>query len=121
VIDILRSFVGGALQGTVAKAAAQVLGKTDLGSVDGLLQRLELAGLGPQVASWLGNGEKLPISGDQLRKALGERTLDQLAGHLGLDPNDLLRHMAKHLPGAIDLLNRKPGAEFPARATGRGS
>jgi uncharacterized protein YidB (DUF937 family) len=43
----------------------QILGNTVLGSAGGLLQQLQKSGLGPQVASWLGNGANLPVSADR--------------------------------------------------------
>ena len=73
--DIFGSIFGSAMKGiagqleTAALPAilSQVLGKTNLGSVGGLLQQLQQSGLGPQVASWLGNGANMPVSVDQLR------------------------------------------------------
>lgn len=117
--DILGSILGGALKRLAGQAGqeaapagisdilAQVLGNTDLGSLGGLLQQLQQSGLGPQVASWLGNGQNLPVTADQLRNALGEQNLGQLANQLGLPSEELLRHMADHLPGAIDALSPK--------------
>jgi uncharacterized protein YidB (DUF937 family) len=86
---------------------SQVLGKTDLGSVGGLLQQLQQSGLTSQVASWLGNGQNMPISVDQLKNALGEQNLSQLAGQFGLPAEEMLKHLANHLPDAIDTLSPK--------------
>jgi uncharacterized protein YidB (DUF937 family) len=79
-----------------------VLSRTDLGSIGGLLQQLQQSGLGPQVASWLGNGENLPISADQLKDALSDQHLRQLATQLGIPVDQLLDQLSQHLPGAID-------------------
>jgi uncharacterized protein YidB (DUF937 family) len=84
---------------------AQVLGNTDLGSVGGLLQQLQKSGLGPQVNSWLGNGANLPVSVDQLRAALGDEHVRQLAASFGIPivPIDqLLGQLSQHLPAAVD-------------------
>jgi uncharacterized protein YidB (DUF937 family) len=117
VSDILGSILGSALKGLTGQgdqpAAAsgipdilsQVLGKTDLGSVGGLLQQLEQSGLASQVASWLGNGQNLPVSVDQLRNALGEQNLGQLASQFGVPAEEMLKHLANHLPGAIDQMS----------------
>ena len=121
--DILGSILGSALKGLAGQGAqepaapgvpdilSQVLGRTDLGSVGGLLQQLEQSGLGAQVASWLGSGQNLPVSVDQLRNALGEQNLGQLASQFGLPAEDLLRHLADHLPGAIDALSPNGSVE----------
>jgi uncharacterized protein YidB (DUF937 family) len=122
--DILGSILGSALKGLAGQGAqepaapagipdilSQVLGRTDLGSVGGLLQQLEQSGLGSQVASWLGSGQNLPVSVDQLRNALGEQNLGQLASQFGLPAEELLRHLADHLPGAIDAMSPKGSVE----------
>jgi uncharacterized protein YidB (DUF937 family) len=110
VSDIFGSILGSALKGLAGQGGtgalsdilSQVLGKTNLGSVGGLLQQLQQAGLGPQVASWLGNGQNLPVSADQLRSALGDQHLRQLATQLGLPVDQLLGELSQHLPGAVD-------------------
>jgi uncharacterized protein YidB (DUF937 family) len=119
VSDILGSILGSALKGLAGQAGqqerapaglpdilAQVLGKTDLGSLGGLLQQLEQSGLGAQVASWLGNGQNLPVTIEELRNALGEQPLRQLASQFDLPVDELLRHLAQHLPNAVDGLSR---------------
>jgi len=98
----LRGFAGQGGGGAISDILSQVLGKTDLGGVGGLLQQLQQSGLGPQVASWLGNGQNLPVSTDQLKSALGDQHLRQLATQLGLPVDQLLGELSQHLPGAID-------------------
>ena len=108
--DILGGILGNALKGIAGQLGtqalpvilSQVLGKTDLGSVGGLLQKLQQSGLGPQVASWLGNGANLPVSVDQLKDAMGDQHLRQLATQLGLPVDQLLNQLSQHLPGAVD-------------------
>ena len=108
--DIFGSIFGNAMKGiagqleTAALPAilSQVLGKTNLGSVGGLLQQLQQSGLGPQVASWLGNGANMPVSVDQLKQALGDQHLRQLATQFGIPVDQLLGQLAQHLPAAVD-------------------
>ena len=108
--DIFGGILGSALKGLAGQGGtgalsdilSQVLGKTNLGSVGGLLQQLQQSGLGPQVASWLGNGQNLPVSADQLKSALGDQHLRQLATQLGLPVDQLLGELSQHLPGAVD-------------------
>jgi uncharacterized protein YidB (DUF937 family) len=88
--------------GGLSAILAQILANTDLGSVGGLLQQLQKSGLGPQVASWLGNGANLPVSVDQLRAALGNEQVRQLATSLGIPVDQLLGQLSQHLPAAID-------------------
>ena len=106
--DIFGSILGSALKGLTGQAGglpavlSQVLDRTDLGSIGGLLQQLQQSGLGPQVASWLGNGQNLPVSVDQLKNALGDQHLRQLATQFGLPVDQLLAELSQHLPGAVD-------------------
>lgn len=108
--DVFGSILGNALRGlagpdgtgALPNILSQLLGKTDLGSIGGLLQQLQQSGLAEQVASWLGNGENLPISVDQLKSALGDQRLRQLAAQLGLPVDQLLDQLSQHLPGAVD-------------------
>ena len=107
---IFGDILGNALKGMAGQMEAQtlpvilsqVLGRTDLGSVGGLLQKLQQSGLGPQVASWLGNGANMPITADQLRQALGDQHLRQIATQLGLPIDQLLGQLSQHLPAAVD-------------------
>ena len=98
----LRGLAGQGGTGALSDILSQVLSKTDFGSVGGLLQRLQQSGLGPQVASWLGNGQNLPVSVDQLKNALGDQHMWQLATQLGLPVDQLLDQLSKHLPDAVD-------------------
>ena len=111
--DIFGSILGSALRGLAGQGGtgalsdilSQVLGKTDLGSIGGLLQQLQQSGLAAQVASWLGNGANLPVSVDQLKSALGDQHLRQLATQLGLPVDQLLGQLSQHLPGAVDRMS----------------
>lgn len=127
--DILGNILGSALKELAGQAGqtqaapgglpdilAQVLGKTDLGSLGGLLRQLEQSGLGAEVASWLGNGANLPVSADQLRRALGDDTLRQLESQLNLPVGDLLRQLSQHLPDAVDRLS--PNGSLPGSPSG---
>ena len=111
--SILGDLLGNALQGVARQVEtqalpnilSQVLGKTDLGGLGGLLQQLQQSGLGPQVSSWLGNGANMPVTADQLRQALGDARVRQLANAFGLPIDQVLAQMSQHLPGAVDHLS----------------
>jgi uncharacterized protein YidB (DUF937 family) len=108
--SIFGDIIGSALRGVAGQLdsqelpviLSQVLGRTDLGSIGGLLQQLQQSGLGAQVASWLGNGANMPITVDQLKNALGDQQVQQLARSLGLPVDQVLAQLSQHLPGAID-------------------
>jgi uncharacterized protein YidB (DUF937 family) len=104
---------------------SQYLGKTEIGSVAGLLDRLRAAGLGPEVDSWLGPGPNLPVSPEQLRAAIGEPALEQFAAATGLSIDKIMPLMATYLPQTVDLISPEgvlveppPSSEEPPRASG---
>jgi uncharacterized protein YidB (DUF937 family) len=112
---IFGDLIGGVLKGLTGQQGqtggglggilGQVLANTDLRSLGGLLDQLQKSGLGPQVNSWLGNGANLPISVDQLRQALGDDTIRQIATSFGIPIDALLNQLSQHLPATIDKLS----------------
>ena len=74
------------------------------GGLGGLVEKFNQAGLGEVVGSWIGKGENLPVSADQIREVLGSDAVGQIAGQLGIDPSQASGQLAELLPGLIDKL-----------------
>ena len=111
LFDNLSSAVKG-LAGQAETAAlpallSAALARTDLKDMQGLLNKLQQSGLGKQVSSWLGDGKNLPITADQLRAALGNEQIQQLAAHFGLPVDKILATVAEQLPGIVDQMSPK--------------
>jgi uncharacterized protein YidB (DUF937 family) len=87
-------------------------GSGGIGGLGGLLQRFQSAGLGDQIASWIGSGANTPISADQIKSALGDGPLRALAEHAGLDEDEAASHLSSLLPQMVDKLT--PGGQVPA-------
>jgi uncharacterized protein YidB (DUF937 family) len=112
-MGLFDEIVSGALKGVMGQSEqsllpgllSQLLANTNLGSVGGLLQQLQQGGLGGQVASWLGNGANHAISPDQLRSALGNEQLQQLAQSAGLPIDKLLAMLSQQLPQTVDKMS----------------
>jgi len=81
------------------------------GGLSGLVAQFERNGLGGIAQSWVGTGANLPISTDQLHQVLGSDAVTQIAGKLGLNPQDLLQKLAQALPQAVDGMT--PGGVVP--------
>jgi len=81
------------------------------GGVQGLLDTLNQGGLGEHVASWLGNGENLPVSVEQLQQVLGNEQVQAVASRFGIDPQQVLSLLSQHLPGIVDTLS--PNGQAP--------
>jgi uncharacterized protein YidB (DUF937 family) len=113
MMGLFDNLVAGAIEGMLGRAdsrslpsiLSQVMAKTDFGSLGGLLAQLQQGGLDRQVASWLGNGANMPLSADQLRSALGDAQLGQLAGRSGLSLDALLGLLVQNLPDVIDRMS----------------
>jgi uncharacterized protein YidB (DUF937 family) len=112
--NIFGDLIGGVLKGMTGQQGdasalpnilAQVLRNTDLSSIGGLLEQLQKSGLGAQVTSWLGNGANLPVSADQLRAALGDERVRQIAASLGIPVDQVLGQLSQHLPATIDRMS----------------
>jgi len=57
------------------------------GGLPGLLQKFQESGLGDQVASWIGTGANAPVSGEQIKDALGADTITEIAEKAGVAPD----------------------------------
>jgi uncharacterized protein YidB (DUF937 family) len=79
---------------------SQALQKT--GGLQGVLDKLHQAGLDKEVESWISNGRNLPVTADQLRSALNDKQLQQIARSMGLPVDQALEVIAKYLPQAVD-------------------
>lgn len=85
------------------------------GGYQGILTKLNQAGMGDQVSSWLGSGKNLPISADQIQAALGNEHLQQLASSLGVPVDQVAPLLAQHLPTAIS--QASPDGNVPPPST----
>lgn len=77
---------------------------SELGGLGGLVEKFNQAGMGDVVSSWIGKGENLPISAEQISSALGSGALSDIARQLGVDPAQASGQLAQFLPGLIDQL-----------------
>ena len=92
-------------QGGLATVLSSLLANNgELGGLSGLIQKFNQAGLGDVISSWIGKGQNLPISADQLSAVVGQGTLDKAASQSGLDASQLASQLAVLLPGLIDRL-----------------
>ncbi|MBO1360095.1 MULTISPECIES: YidB family protein [Acetobacter] len=67
-----------------------------------LVAKADQAGLGDRVRSWIGSGDNLPISADEIRNVLGSSQVQDLVARTGLPADTLLPALAHFLPDAVD-------------------
>ena len=82
------------------------------GGLGGLLDKLQSAGHGETVKSWLGPGQNQPIEPGQLGSALGQKTVSDAAQQAGISEKDLLSQLAQNLPQFVDKLT--PNGRIPS-------
>ena len=98
---------GGLLKGVageLGKQAPTILSQVlaNSGGLQGVVNKLQQAGLDKQVASWLSNGQNIPVTKEQLRAAINDKELQQIARSLGVPVDQALDVLAKYLPEAVD-------------------
>ena len=81
------------------------------GGLADLVARFQQGGLGDVMGSWVGTGQNLPVSPDQLGNVLGDDLLGQLSTSTGMNGGDLLGSLSQVLPQVVDRLT--PGGELP--------
>jgi uncharacterized protein YidB (DUF937 family) len=103
LFDGLGSVLTDVLQGkdvNLMAVATQVF--ENAGGLDGVLAQLHSAGLSEQVASWVGTGENIPVSAEQIQQALSSTQLQNLAKTFGVDLSEVPTLLAQYLPKAVD-------------------
>jgi len=88
----------------VLTAIVGLLGSTESGGIAGLVQQFAGNGLGDIVHSWVGKGQNLPITPQQISQGLGGNMLQNLAAQAGISTDQMSSHLSELLPGFIDKL-----------------
>lgn len=125
---ILGEVLKGALNGNVPQQQqsqlpdifGQVLKNTDLGSIGGLLKQLQQSGLEREADSWIGKGDNIPVSQNQIKEALGNDTIRQIAQQLGIPIDDVLKLLSQFFPEAVNQASPNGQLAPEHEAQGRG-
>jgi len=104
----------GGAQGGGGGGLAGALG--GLGGLGGLIGKFQQSGLGDVVGSWVGTGQNLPVSPDQVQNVLGSDIVSQIASHLGVSHGEAAGQLSQMLPDVIDKLT--PHGEVPSGGLG---
>lgn len=119
LLDSVMGAVAGQLQqhGGMSQVLSDLLANNSgSGGLNGLTEKFNQAGLGNIISSWIGSGQNLPISADQMTSVLGHGKLGQIASQLGIDPAQASSQLSHILPGLIDQLT--PHGTAPAGGLG---
>jgi uncharacterized protein YidB (DUF937 family) len=81
------------------------------GGLEGILGKFREGGLSQQADSWVGTGQNMNISADQLQQIFGSSTVSDLASRLGMSEQQAGSEMAQLLPEVINRLT--PEGQVP--------
>lgn len=112
---------GGAFSGFLSSALATqiparlqaALADSPYGDLDGLMERFREGGFGAEVESWLGTGENLPLTSEEIMEVIDPMTMSSLAAALGVPAPMLPGLIAQYLPLAVDKLSPNGVIEMP--------
>lgn len=117
-MGLFDSLAGAVLSNVGGDKGAMVQVAMDLfnqnGGLEGVIAKFKAGGLAEQAASWVGTGENLPISAEQISQVLGSDTVSGIAAKLGMDTNDISGKIAEYLPQVIDKMT--PDGEVNANS-----
>jgi uncharacterized protein YidB (DUF937 family) len=118
LFDDLASQVKGAMGGAAGEHGdaighmMQALNSGQGGGLAGMLKAFEGNGLGHLVQSWVGTGQNLPVTADQIQQVLGDSHVRDPAAKLGINPQQAAAKLAAILPHLVDTMT--PGGRLPA-------
>ena len=113
ILDSLESSgILGQLGAAVLPAVlGEVLGSGGQGGLNAIVAKLQQAGLGDIAKSWVGTGQNLPITADQLKQVLGSDVVRQLAAKYNIPIDQVAEVLAHQLPQAVD--KASPDGKLP--------
>jgi uncharacterized protein YidB (DUF937 family) len=119
LLDEITQVAGSGTGGEHAQAAGAVMEMLQSGQgggLSGLVEAFHNKGLGDIVSSWVGTGQNLPVSAEQVQSVLGNEYVQQLAAKVGLSPGSAGSALAGLLPVIVDKLT--PNGQLPAASGG---
>ena len=118
ILNTVKSALGGGdKQGDLLSSVMGLLGG---GGLNNLISQFGSKGLGDVIGSWVGTGKNMPISADQLKNALGDDTVKNIASKLGIDSNAVTSQLSNLLPDVVDKLTpdgKVPEGDLMSKAT----
>ncbi|HEY2445597.1 MAG TPA: YidB family protein [Rhizomicrobium sp.] len=71
------------------------------GGVQGVVNQLRTGGLAPTVNSWINEGPNASVAPEDVHKAFGDQTMNELAAQSGMTTQELAQKLAQVLPHAV--------------------
>ncbi len=103
-------FSGQSAQTGLLEVITGLVRGSETGGIEGLAQTFNEKGLGDIISSWIGTGENLPISPEQIQQVLGSDQVREIAEKLGISSDEASNALAELLPQVVDKLT--PGGSL---------
>jgi uncharacterized protein YidB (DUF937 family) len=112
--DMKNKVMGSIADENPTAAAAMELLKNHPGGLSGLVQQFHDKGLGDVVSSWVGSGQNLPISAEQIQSVLNNEHVKAFAARAGISPEAASAKIAELLPTIVNQLT--PNGQVPEQS-----
>ena len=109
-----RSALGQLGAAVLPVVLSEVAGHGGQGGLSAIVAKLQQAGFGEQVRSWIGTGKNLPITAEQIKQVLGNDVVKQLAAKYSIPIDQVAEVLAHQLPVAVD--QASPEGKLPHTA-----
>jgi uncharacterized protein YidB (DUF937 family) len=98
-------------EGNLVNALMGLLGDQKSGGLAGLVRQFSEKGLGDAVNSWVGTGQNMPVTPQQIRQGLGADAVGELASKAGISQDQATSQLSELLPKLVDKLT--PDGKIP--------
>jgi uncharacterized protein YidB (DUF937 family) len=112
--DMKNKAMGSVADENPAASAALEMLKNHPGGLSGLVQQFHDNGLGDVVSSWVGTGQNLPISAEQIQSVFSNEHVKAFAEKAGISPEVASAKIAEMLPVIVDKLT--PNGQVPEQS-----
>src|ERR1700756_3861629 len=109
-----RSALGQIGAAVLPVVMSEIMGTGNQGGLSAIIAKLEQAGFGDQVKSWIGTGANLPITADAPRQVLGNDPVRQIAAKYNTRTDQAPGVLPPQLPLAVD--HASPDGKLPPSA-----
>ena len=86
------------------------------GGLGDLIGKFQQGGLGDAAASWVGSGQNMPVSADQITDVFGSDMLGKIASQLGMSHGEAAGQLSQMLPEVVNHLT--PNGHAPTGGLG---
>lgn len=106
-----EKLTGSGDQSKLLESVIGLINNPEAGGLSGMVQTFKDKGLENVINSWVGTGENLPISGEQLKQVISSDKIQEIAGKLSSSKEEVSSMLTGLLPQVIDKLT--PNGSLP--------